>query len=481
MSLAKQGWGGFKKPAETPPEDDPNNVVQPQEGAQTAGAVPVEATTPKKELSATAVAVKTDKELESEQLRVKIHRRLIEEMDTTQLNDINPTELRKQIRQAVNELLMEENALLTQTERDRLVDEILDETMGLGPLEPLLRDKSVSEVMVNGCKQVYVERKGKLIMTDVQFKDDNHLLQIIDRIVSRIGRRVDESTPLCDARLQDGSRVNVIIPPLAIDGPSLTIRKFSVDPYKVQDLINFGSLSTMSAELLRACVYARFNIIISGGTGSGKTTLLNVVSSFIPEDERIVTIEDAAELQLQQDHVVRLETRPPNIEGKGAISMRDLVKNSLRMRPERIVVGEVRAGEALDMLQAMNTGHDGSLTTVHSNSARDAIRRLETLVMMAGFDLPQKAIREQIASAVDIIIQASRLSDGSRKVTSITEIVGMEGDVVLLQDIFLFKQEGLDENGKVIGEFKYTGVRPKFLDRVIASGAKLDMSMFEQF
>lgn len=491
MSLAKQGWDAFRK-AQQPParEGEPPQQEQPaqKESMFSSHFIQPEAAAPSSRTEAashhgggTAVAAKPDKESESGQLRVKIHRRLIEEMDTTQLSDINPTELRKQIRQAVNELLLEENALLTQAERERLVDEILDETMGLGPLEPLLRDQSVSEIMVNGCKQVYIERKGKLVLADVQFKDDQHLLQIIDRIVSRVGRRVDESTPLCDARLQDGSRVNVIIPPLAIDGPTLTIRKFSVDPYKVQDLINFGSLSPMAADLLRACVHARFNIIISGGTGSGKTTLLNVVSSFIPEDERIVTIEDAAELQLQQEHVVRLETRPPNIEGQGAITMRDLVKNSLRMRPERIVVGEVRAGEALDMLQAMNTGHDGSLTTVHSNSARDAIRRLETLVMMAGFDLPQRAIREQIASAVDIIIQASRLSDGSRKVTSVTEIVGMEGDVVLLQDIFLFKQQGVDENGKVIGEFKYTGVRPRFLDRIIASGAPIDLSMFEQY
>lgn len=480
MSLAKQGWGNYPKPTSGPPSGEETPESAPQ---QQAAMPPVETppTAPKKEPTTASSALKNEKDSETEQLKVKIHRRLIEEMDTSQLSDVNPTELRKQVRQAVNELLLEENALLTQAERERLVDEILDETMGLGPLEPLLRDASISEVMVNGPKQIYVERKGKLVLTDVYFKDDAHLLQIIDRIVSRIGRRVDESTPLCDARLQDGSRVNVIIPPLALNGPTVTIRKFSVDPYKVEDLINFGSLSQMSADLLKACVFAHLNIIISGGTGSGKTTLLNVVSSFIPPDERIVTIEDAAELQLQQDHVVRLETRPPNIEGKGAISMRDLVKNSLRMRPERIVVGEVRAGEALDMLQAMNTGHDGSLTTLHANTPRDAIRRLETLVMMAGFDLPQRAIREQIASAVDLIIQASRLSDGSRKVTSITEIVGMEGDVVLLQDIFLFKQQGVDENGKIIGEFSYTGVRPKFLERILASGAKLDVSMFEQF
>lgn len=464
MSFVKQGWGASNPAVAEITLADLSRVK---------AVAPV--------ISKEEVQAKSDKDQESEQLRMKIHRRLIEEMDTAHLNDLNPVELRKQIRQAVNELLLEEHALLTQAERERLVDDILDETMGLGPLEPLIRDKNVSEIMVNGAKQVYIEKKGKLTLTEVQFKDDGHLMQIIDRIVSRVGRRVDESTPLCDARLADGSRVNVIIPPLAIDGPTLTIRKFSADPYKVDDLIAFGSLSTMAAELLRACVYARFNIVISGGTGSGKTTLLNVVSSFIPSDERIVTIEDAAELQLQQEHVVRLETRPANIEGKGAITMRDLVKNSLRMRPERIVVGEVRGGEALDMLQAMNTGHDGSLTTVHANTARDAVRRMETLVMMAGFDLPQRAIREQIASAVDIIIQASRMKDGSRKVTSITEIVGMEGDVVLMQDIFVFEQKGIDEDGKLIGEFKYTGVRPKFLDRILTSGANIDMRMFEQF
>ncbi len=476
MSLAKQGWGAFGKPSEEPSTQTPDSANAGGESPP-----PQNTPTPPKKESHTSTPAKSEKEAESEQLRSKIHRRLIEDLDTSQLNDINPTELRKQIRQAVNELLMEENALLTQSERDRLVEEIMDEMMGLGPLEPLLRDKSTSEIMVNSAGKVYVERKGKLVLTDVQFKDDEHLLQIIDRIVSRIGRRVDESTPLCDARLKDGSRVNVIIPPLAIDGPSLTIRKFSADPYKVEDLINFGSMSRMAADLLKACVYARLNIVISGGTGSGKTTLLNVVSSFIPDDERIVTIEDAAELQLQQEHVVRLETRPPNIEGKGAITMRDLVKNSLRMRPERIVVGEVRSGEALDMLQAMNTGHDGSLTTLHANTPRDAVRRLETLVMMAGFDLPQRAIREQIASAVDLVIQASRLSDGSRKVTSITEIVGMEGDVVLMQDIFLYKQYGVGEDGKINGEFKYTGVRPKCLERLVAAGAPLDLSIFEQF
>jgi pilus assembly protein CpaF len=412
-------------------------------------------------------------------LKVKIHKRLLEEIDLTKLTDNDANELRLQIKQAVNQLLLEENALLTSSERDRLVDDILNETMGLGPLEPLLRDRSITEIMINGPYMVFVERKGKLTETNVKFKDNAHLLQIIDRIVSAVGRRVDETQPLCDARLKDGSRFNCVIPPLALDGALVTIRKFSKDPYKIQDLINFGSLNEQAAMLLKGFVEARLNIVISGGTGSGKTTLLNVLSSFIPDDERIVTIEDTAELQLQQRHVARMETRPANIEGRGEINQRDLVKNALRMRPERIVLGECRGGETLDMLQAMNTGHDGSLTTLHANNPRDAIRRMETMVMMAGYDLPQKAIREQISSAVHVVIQASRLSDGSRRVMNITELVGMEGDVILIQDIFSFVQYGLDENKKVIGEFKYTGVRPKFMDVLVAEGVDIDFSMFD--
>ncbi|MBY0404343.1 MAG: CpaF family protein [Cyanobacteria bacterium] len=412
-------------------------------------------------------------------LKVKIHKRLLEEIDLTKLTDNDANELRLQIKQAVNQLLLEENALLTSSERDRLVDDILNETMGLGPLEPLLRDRSITEIMINGPYMVFVERKGKLTETNVKFKDNAHLLQIIDRIVSAVGRRVDETQPLCDARLKDGSRFNCVIPPLALDGALVTIRKFSKDPYKIQDLINFGSLNEQAAILLKGFVEARLNIVISGGTGSGKTTLLNVLSSFIPDDERIVTIEDTAELQLQQRHVARMETRPANIEGRGEINQRDLVKNALRMRPERIVLGECRGGETLDMLQAMNTGHDGSLTTLHANNPRDAIRRMETMVMMAGYDLPQKAIREQISSAVHVVIQASRLSDGSRRVMNITELVGMEGDVILIQDIFSFVQYGLDENKKVIGEFKYTGVRPKFMDVLVAEGVDIDFSMFD--
>lgn len=411
-------------------------------------------------------------------LKVKIHKRLIEEIDLTKLTDKDQNELRFQIKQAVNQLLLEENALLTTSERDRLVDEILNEVMGLGPLEPLLRDKSISEVMINGPYMVFVEKKGKITETSVKFKDNAHLLQVIDRIVSAVGRRVDETQPLCDARLKDGSRFNCVIPPLALDGPLVTIRKFSKDPFKIEDLVRFGSLTDQSAMLLKGFVEAHLNMVISGGTGSGKTTLLNVLSSFIPDGERIVTIEDTAELQLQQRHVARMETRPANIEGRGEITQRDLVKNALRMRPERIVLGECRGGEALDMLQAMNTGHDGSLTTLHANTPRDAIRRMETMVMMAGYDLPQKAIREQIASAVHVIIQASRLNDGSRRVMNITEVVGMEGEVILLQDVFTFVQYGVDENKKIIGEFKYTGVRPKFMDQLIAEGVDIDYDMF---
>ncbi|MEB3244904.1 MAG: CpaF family protein [Vampirovibrionales bacterium] len=419
------------------------------------------------------------------ELKSNIHKRLIDEVDLTPIlkssggEKKSDAQIRAQIKQVIVQLLAEEETLLTSAERDQVIEDILDETLGLGPLEPLLKDPTVNDILINGPKRVFVERKGKLEQTAVTFKDNAHLLQIIDRIVSAVGRRVDETQPLCDARLADGSRFNCVIPPLALDGPLVSIRKFSKDPYKVHDLVKFGTLSEAAANLLNGFVQARLNIVISGGTGSGKTTLLNVLSSFIPHDERIVTIEDAAELQLQQPHVARMETRPSNIEGKGEISQRELVKNSLRMRPERIVLGECRGGESLDMLQAMNTGHDGSLTTLHANTPRDAIRRLETMVMMAGYDLPARAIREQIASAVNVIIQASRLSDGSRRVMNITEVVGMEGDVVLLQDIFVFRQTGVDENRKVIGSFEYTGIRPKFLDTMLSAGVDVDLGLFQ--
>jgi len=492
MSLSRQNRWGFGKKDPTPPDNEPQKPAGPSDPvpeaqlptpAAMASGGPVQSKFTATSTSTFSQPPKPKKENQAPEdpyyeLKANIHRRLIEEIDLSQLSEKGGSGLREQIRDAIHHLLMEENTLLTLSERDRMVEDILNEAMGLGPLEQLLRDPAISEIMILGPHLVYIERKGKLTESRVRFKDDAHLLQIIDRIVSAVGRRVDETQPLCDARLRDGSRFNCVIPPLALDGPLVTIRKFSKDPLTVQDLVNFGSLTAEAAELLRGFVQARLNIVISGGTGSGKTTLLNVLSGFIPDDERIVTIEDTAELQLQQKHVARMETRPANLEGKGEITMRDLVKNSLRMRPERIVVGECRSGETLDMLQAMNTGHDGSLTTLHANTPRDAIRRMETMVMMAGYDLPQKAIREQISSAVHVIIQASRLSDGSRRVMNITEVVGMEGEVVLLQDIFHFVQYGLDENKKIIGEFKPTGIRPRFLEVLKAEGIEIDESLF---
>jgi len=418
-------------------------------------------------------------------VKIRIHRRLIDEIDFKKA-DIElakdrkkKSELRAKTEVKIVSLLDEEAKGMTDRDlRKRLVKEILDEALGLGPLEDLLRDPDVSEIMVNGIDHVFVERKGKLTLTEHKFLTEDQLRAVIERIVNPLGRRIDEKSPMVDARLEDGSRVNAIIPPLAIDGPSVTIRKFAKTPLKVPDLIRFGSFTTQMAQFFEAAVLARQNIVISGGTGSGKTTLLNVLSSFVPEDERIVTIEDSAELQLPQEHVVRLESRPPNIEGEGAVTIRDLVRNALRMRPDRIVVGECRAGEALDMLQAMNTGHDGSLTTVHANTPRDALSRLETLCLMAGLDLPARAIREQIASAIDLVFQQSRLSDGTRRVTHVAEITGREGEVFTIADIFLFKQTGITPEGKVQGQFVPTGVIPKFIEGLSRRGIKVPREIF---
>ena len=384
-----------------------------------------------------------------------------------------------QIIKLINTVLEERKSHLSLVDKQKAAYEVMDEIFGYGPITPLLNDPTVTEVMVNGPQQIYVERSGKIERTDKSFRDDRHILHIIDKIIAPLGRRVDESSPMVDARLPDGSRVNVIIPPLAIKGPTITIRKFSVNPYTLEDLISFGTLNHDLGKLLEACVRGRINIIISGGTGSGKTTFLNVLSSFIPHNERIVTIEDAAEITLRQEHVVTLESRPANIEGKGQVTIRDLVVNSLRMRPDRIVVGEVRSGEALDMLQAMNTGHDGSLTTIHANSTRDSLSRLETMVMMSGLELPSRAIREQIASAINLIIQTARYNDGTRKVVKVTEVTGMESDVITLQDLYVFRQDGFDENGRVLGKHVPTGIVPTFLDKLKARGAVIPISVFK--
>lgn len=415
-----------------------------------------------------------------EALKEHIHGKLVEKLDLTRLSELEGDSLRREIRVVVEHLCDTENPLLNRSERERLVEEVLDEAFGFGPLELLLKEEGVADIMINGPKNVFLEKNGRIIKSDVTFRDNDHLLQILDRIVSKVGRRVDETSPMVDARLPDGSRLNAIIPPLALDGPSLTIRRFGSNPLTLEDLLKFGAFTPEMVMFMEGAMKARLNVIISGGTGSGKTTLLNTLSSFISNENRIVTIEDAAEIQLQQEHVLRLETRPPNIEGKGQVTATDLVKNALRMRPDRIIIGECRGGEALDMLQAMNTGHDGSLTTVHANNPRDAISRIETLVNMSGIELPMSALRKQIASAVHLIIQASRLQGGPRKVTYITEIVGMEQDVIVMQDIFRFVQEGIDSNGKAVGHFQSTGVRPKCIEHLESAGVRLPPSIFAE-
>jgi len=409
-------------------------------------------------------------------LKTRVQNKLLAELDPSM--DITRTEeVKRTIQELFEQILAEENIVLSRPERARLFEQIAAEILGLGPLQPLLEDDTITEVMVNGAKNIYIERKGKLHRVPVTFENNEHLLRIIDRIVAPLGRRIDESSPYVDARLQDGSRVNAVIPPISLVGPVLTIRKFSKNPITVEQLVQFGSISMESLQFLKACVEARLNIIISGGTGSGKTTLLNVMSGFIPGDERIITIENAAELQLRQEHVVTLESRPPNIEGRGEITIRDLVINSLRMRPERIIVGECRGGETLDMLQAMNTGHDGSMTTAHANSPRDTLSRVETMCLMAGMELPVRAIREQVASAIDVIVQQERMRDGTRKVVTIAEVSGMEGDVITMTDIFSFEQTGI-EAGKIIGRLRPTGLRPKFMDKIEAAGINLPPSIF---
>lgn len=408
-----------------------------------------------------------------QEMKARLHRAIIARLDLTRVNMLSPDRVRAEVSRLAEDLLLAENAPISEIERDRLVSEVHHELFGLGPLEPLLADQTISDILVNSYSSIYIERRGKLEKTAISFKDDEHLMRVIERIVSTVGRRIDEAQPMVDARLPDGSRVNAIIPPLAIDGPVLSIRRFGTNPLKMLTLIANGALTKEVATLFEMCVRARLNIVISGGTGAGKTTLLNALSAYIPRDERIVTIEDSAELQVQQPHVIRLETRPPNIEGRGEVSQRDLVRNALRMRPDRIVIGEVRSGEAIDMLQAMNTGHDGSLTTIHANSPRDSLARLETMIQMAGMRLSDRAMRQQIASAIDVIIQVARLTDGTRRVTSISEITGMEVDTIAMQEIFQFERTGVDPAGKVMGQFRASGIRPRFAERLKQYGMEL--------
>ena len=430
----------------------------------------------------TSDATANDDSRQSDELRrlkAHLHRQLVMNMDLSALASMNKDQLRLEVRRVADELCQRSATLINRQERERLVNEVLDETFGLGPLEPLMKDPSITDILINGHHTVYVERGGRLERAPVAFTDEEHLLNIVQRIVTQAGRRVDETSPMVDSRLPDGSRINAIIPPLALDGALVSIRRFGARPILAGDLVSYRSIAAEMMQFLAACVRARLNILVSGGTGSGKTTLLNALSGFIPDDERVVTIEDAAELKLQQPHIGRLETRPPNVEGKGAIKQRQLLVNALRMRPDRIVVGETRGEEALDMLQAMNTGHDGSLTTVHANTPRDALSRIETMIAMGATNLPERAMRQQIAAAIQLVIQQTRLSDGTRKVTSISEITGMEGDVITMQEIFLFEKVGVTQDGKVIGRFRATGVRPKCCERLKASGVHLPPDMFE--
>ncbi|MCM3872073.1 MAG: CpaF family protein [Pyrinomonadaceae bacterium] len=415
-----------------------------------------------------------------QEMKSKLHRTLINRMDLTKLAALSQDQVHAEVSRLAETVLAQEGVPLSASDRDRLINDVQHELFGLGPLEPLLKDPTISDILVNSFRTIFVERRGKLEATNVAFKDNEHLMRVIERIVSSVGRRIDESSPMVDARLADGSRVNAIIPPLSIDGPVLSIRRFGTVPLRMSSLVENNALTKDIADMLQMCIHARLNVLISGGTGAGKTTLLNALSAYIPEDERIVTIEDSAELQLQQPHVVRLETRPPNIEGKGEVTQRDLVRNALRMRPDRIVIGEVRGGEAIDMLQAMNTGHDGSLTTVHANTPRDALARLETMIQMTGMRLSDRAMRQQIASAINLVVQVARHSDGGRRLTSISEITGMEGETITMQEIFMYERTGVDTQGKVIGRFRPTGIRPRFAERLKASGLQLPRVFFEE-
>ncbi len=415
-----------------------------------------------------------------QEMKSRLHRTLINRMDLTKLSSLTPEQVHAEVSRLAESVLAQEAMPLSVSERERLVNDVQHELFGLGPLEPLLADPTISDILVNSHHTIYIERRGKIEVTNVRFKDDEHLMRVIERIVSSVGRRIDESSPMVDARLQDGSRVNAIIPPLSIDGPVLSIRRFGSDPLRMATLIEYKALTKDIADMLQMVVTARLNVLISGGTGAGKTTLLNALSAYIPETERIVTIEDSAELQLQQPHTVRLETRPPNIEGRGEVTQRDLVRNALRMRPDRIVIGEVRGGEAIDMLQAMNTGHDGSLTTIHANTPRDALARLETMIQMTGMRLSDRAMRQQIAAALNLVLQVARMSDGSRRVTSISEITGMEGETITMQEIFQYERTGIDAQGQVLGRFRPTGIRPRFAERLKSCGLQLPRVFFEE-
>ncbi len=429
-------------------------------------------------LQAPAPIVRGEREIYFEKMKVRIHQQLVERLDVQNLKLLPPETVRQEVRALIRELCQTEKGLLNSADQERLMDEVMDETFGLGPLEILLKDPTITDVLVNRFDRIYVERRGRLELSDVRFRDNLHLRQIIDRIVALVGRRIDEVSPMADARLADGSRVNAIIPPLALEGPAMSIRRFGAKPLQLEDLIRHGAFPSCVMDFLAAAVQSRCNVLISGGTGSGKTTLLNCLSRYIPAEERVITIEDAAELQLQQPHVVRLETRPSNIEGKGEVTQRDLIKNCLRMRPDRVIIGECRSGETLDMLQAMNTGHDGSMTTVHANSPRDALGRIEVMVAMAGYDLPIRALRQQIGSAINVIVQAARLTGGKRRVTKVSEITGMEGDQIQIQDLFVYEQTGVDQNGCATGHFVVTGIRPKCLERIESRGISLPSELF---